>query len=63
MRADSWLAGKRGRYEPTGGFLSDELVCGRCGSDLPVQRYQGNPRKWCSGACRVAAYRARSGLR
>jgi hypothetical protein len=31
--------------------------CARCGIELPVQPYQGNPRKWCSESCRVAAWR------
>ncbi len=25
---------------------------------LPVQQYQGNPRKWCSESCRVTAAKA-----
>lgn len=30
-----------------------ETTCGACGVALPPLRYQGNPRKWCSEACRV----------
>lgn len=30
--------------------------CSGCGRELPAMRHQGNPRKWCSGACRVWAH-------
>src|SRR6185312_7486995 len=40
------------------GYRSAQLACDHCGGLLPVQRYQGNPRRWCSEACRVAAWRA-----
>lgn len=56
VRADTWWASEHGRYEPVG-YLSEALVCARCGGPLPVQRRQGRPRKWCSESCRVAAYR------
>ena len=45
-------------YVEVGGYLSDALNCLRCGGRLPVQQYQGNPRKWCSESCRVAAAKA-----
>lgn len=31
--------------------------CEGCGGPLPPQRYRGNPRVWCSEACRHYAYR------
>ena len=34
--------------------------CSGCGGALPLQRRPRNPRKWCSEACRVKAYRAKS---
>lgn len=33
-------------------------ICHGCGEVLPPMKSQGNPRKWCSEACRVKAYRA-----
>lgn len=36
-----------------------DAYCEGCGGPLPVQLHQGNPRIWCSEACRVRAYRAR----
>lgn len=32
--------------------------CARCAGPLAPLRYPGRPRKWCSEACRVAAWRA-----
>lgn len=32
-------------------------TCPACDGELPAKRYQGNPRKWCSEACRVWALR------
>jgi len=40
-------------------FFSPHKTCARCGIDLPAQRHQGNPRKWCSEACRMASARVR----
>ena len=34
--------------------------CARCQGDLPVSASTGRPRRYCSDACRKAAYRARS---
>lgn len=31
--------------------------CARCGAQIE-QRTKGRPRRWCSQACRMAAYRA-----
>lgn len=66
VRADSWWAAQRYAGDRSaGGFVSDRLTCARvgCGRPLPTQRHQGNPRKWCSESCRVAAYRAVHGRR
>lgn len=41
-------------------YRSSKVVCAHCEGELPVQRHQGNPRKWCSETCRVAAYRLRN---
>ncbi|GAB6983527.1 hypothetical protein JCM10369A_00510 [Nocardioides pyridinolyticus] len=38
-------------------YLSRARVCRGCGGPLPKQKHQGNPRRWCSESCRVAAYR------
>lgn len=35
-------------------------MCAGCGEPLPVMKRQGNPRRWCSESCRVAAYRRRN---
>ncbi|MFK4595732.1 hypothetical protein RKD30_002399 [Streptomyces pristinaespiralis] len=40
-------------------YRSHHRNCGQCGELLPLQKHQGNPRKWCSESCRVKAYRAR----
>lgn len=32
-------------------------LCRGCGNELPALKRQGNPRKWCSEACRVRFYR------
>ena len=34
--------------------------CAGCGSPLPIQKRAGNPRKWCSDSCRVAAFGRRN---
>lgn len=34
----------------------DPAHCAGCGDVLPPKTYRGNPRKWCSEACRVATY-------
>lgn len=34
------------------------ITCRRCGDPASQQR-RGRPRKWCSNACRQAAYRER----
>lgn len=35
-------------------------ACDGCGADLPSMKYRGNPRKWCSEACRVRTYYRRN---
>ncbi len=42
-----------------GGWLSSNRVCRHCGQPLPVQPHDGQPRIWCSEACRLRNYRAR----
>jgi hypothetical protein len=46
---------------PMGQFLASGKVrhCRRCGSAVPTGR-TGRPRRWCSPACRQAAYRGRA---
>lgn len=34
-------------------------TCRLCGDRLPRQKHQGMPRRWCSEACRLKAYRER----
>jgi hypothetical protein len=34
-----------------------DRYCDWCGGPLPVQLHQGQPRRWCSEACRHKAYR------
>jgi hypothetical protein len=46
-----------GRVES--GWVSRTLVCGVCARPLPVQTHAGNPRRWCSERCRLAAWRRR----
>lgn len=42
-------------------YVSARLFCARAGCEnrLPIQRHQGNPRRWCCETCRVTAWRAR----
>ena len=58
VRAGTPWAREHGRTE-TAGYLSTALVCAGCGEPLPVQHRAGNPRRWCSDACRVRTYRQR----
>lgn len=32
-------------------------TCRGCGDPIPRNKYRGNPRQWCSDACRVSSYR------
>ena len=40
-------------------YVSERLFCAHsaCERKLPIQRHQGNPRRWCSETCRVQAWR------
>jgi len=40
-------------------YVSARLFCARpsCEKKLPIQRHQGNPRRWCSETCRVQTWR------
>jgi hypothetical protein len=48
-----------GWKEPPPSFVTPRGVCGRCGGAIAAKP-TGRPRRYCSDACRQAAYRSRS---
>lgn len=45
------------------GYISGRLTCAAYRGPLPVQRHQGNRRKWCSESCRVCIRASRRAAR
>jgi hypothetical protein len=57
--AELWAVLHYGADVDRSAYVSARLICARpgCERKLPIQRHQGNPRRWCSETCRVQTWR------